>query len=141
MAPKRRCSPTEAAKKVKRPRRVLTLQTKIELLDKLYRSDSAASVGRFYGINESTVRTIKKSEDSTSTSVVSGKSKSTKVTFVPRDHNLEKMEKALSIWIEDVGQKKVPLDMNMIKVKALRIYEHLKEESGGEGINFQESKD
>ncbi|XP_017796951.1 PREDICTED: tigger transposable element-derived protein 1-like [Habropoda laboriosa] len=37
------------------------------------------------------------------------------------------MEKALSIWIDDSCQKRIPLDDNIIKQKALKIYKHLKE--------------
>ncbi|GLV46516.1 hypothetical protein CBL_20845 [Carabus blaptoides fortunei] len=37
------------------------------------------------------------------------------------------MEKALSIWINDCCQKKIPLDGSIIKQKALKIYKHLKE--------------
>ena len=119
---------------------MLTLQTKGELLDKLRRGESAASVGRLYGINESTVRTIKKNEADIRSSLASGTSKSAKVTFLPRDHNLEKMEKALNIWMEDMTQKKVPMDSNFITAKARKLYKFFKTESGGEGINFQASK-
>ncbi|KAG8236236.1 hypothetical protein J437_LFUL010989 [Ladona fulva] len=37
------------------------------------------------------------------------------------------MENALSIWIDDSCQKRIPLDGNIIKQKALQIYKHLKE--------------
>ena len=140
MAPKRRSTADGSSAKPKRARKMMTLQQKIELLDKLKRGDSAASVGRFYGINESTVRTIKKNEASIRASIASGTSKSAKVTFLTRDHNLEKMEKALIIWMEDMSQKKAPLDTNMIQAKARSLHERLKQESGGEGINFQASK-
>ncbi|GLV40948.1 hypothetical protein CBL_08522 [Carabus blaptoides fortunei] len=37
------------------------------------------------------------------------------------------MEKALSLWIDDCCQKKIPLDGSIIKQKTLKIYKHLKE--------------
>ena len=37
------------------------------------------------------------------------------------------MEKVLSIWIDDSRQKRIPLDGNIIKQKAPKIYKHLKE--------------
>ncbi|GIY51525.1 hypothetical protein CEXT_248651 [Caerostris extrusa] len=37
------------------------------------------------------------------------------------------MEKTLSIWIDDSCQKRIPLDNDINKKKALKIYKHLKE--------------
>ena len=40
---------------------------------------------------------------------------------------MEMMEKALMIWIEDNTQKRMPLDGNVIRYKAVKIFNHLKE--------------
>ncbi|UYV68894.1 hypothetical protein LAZ67_6001509 [Cordylochernes scorpioides] len=40
---------------------------------------------------------------------------------------IEKTEKALVIWIEDLTQKRIPLDGHLIKMKALKFYKELKE--------------
>ncbi|KFM79017.1 hypothetical protein X975_03939, partial [Stegodyphus mimosarum] len=37
-----------------------------------------------------------------------------------------KMEWALMIWLEDCIAKKIPISGNLIKQKALKIYEHLR---------------
>ncbi|GFQ65739.1 hypothetical protein TNCT_417951 [Trichonephila clavata] len=37
-----------------------------------------------------------------------------------------KMERALMIWLEDCIAKKIPISGNLIKQKALKIYEHLR---------------
>ena len=136
----KRSATSDSAKGVKRARNVLTLQKKIELLDKLARGESAASVGRFFGVNESTVRTIKKSEATIRSSVAAGTSKSAKVSFMPRDRNMVKMEKALSLWMDDMEQRHVPMDTNLVKNKAFSLFKKFKEESGGEGVDFQASK-
>uniref|UniRef100_A0A8C7Y7A3 HTH psq-type domain-containing protein n=1 Tax=Oryzias sinensis TaxID=183150 RepID=A0A8C7Y7A3_9TELE len=47
----------------KRQKKVLTLHEKVELLDKLKDGKSYATVGRHYGLNESTVRYIKKKRE------------------------------------------------------------------------------
>ena len=140
MAPKRSAASDSSAKGVKRARNVLTLQKKVEVLDKLARGESAASVGRFFGVNESTIRTIRKSEATIRSSVAAGTSKSAKVSFMPRDHNMVKMEKALSVWMDDMEQRNVPMDTNLVKSKALSLYAKFKEQSGGEGFDFQASK-
>lgn len=45
---------------VKRKRNVMTLETKIQLLDCLAAGETYASVSKKFKVNESTVRTIKK---------------------------------------------------------------------------------
>uniref|UniRef100_A0A2A4JVK0 HTH CENPB-type domain-containing protein n=1 Tax=Heliothis virescens TaxID=7102 RepID=A0A2A4JVK0_HELVI len=114
-----------------RKKSVLPLKVKIEMLDRLRLGESFASISRSFDVNESTVRSIKKSEDRIRSSVAST-SLSAKVV---RDPAIEKMEVALSLWIEDRNQKRVPLSGPMIREKAKRLYAHFKEpgaSSGGE---------
>uniref|UniRef100_UPI00358E3E0E tigger transposable element-derived protein 1-like n=1 Tax=Myxine glutinosa TaxID=7769 RepID=UPI00358E3E0E len=111
----------------------MSLSQKVELLDRLAGCKSVASVGRHYGINESTVRSIKKNEVAIRASVAASIPKSAKVSFMSRDPKLEKMEKTLNLWIEDQTQKRVPLNGPVIREKAKRLYEHLMQTSGGEG--------
>lgn len=75
-------------------------------------------------MNEATIRTIRKNEDSIRKSVAAGSSTST-VSYV-RDAAIENMEKALMIWLEDTTQKRIPIDTNIITNKALKIYEKIK---------------
>ena len=130
----KRSAKEQSPKGAKRARNVLTLQKKVEILDKLARGESAASVGRLYGVNESTVRTIRKSEATIRSSVAAGTSKSAKVSFMPRDKCLVKMEKALALWMDDMEQRHVPMDTNIVKSKALSLFKKFKEEAGGGGI-------
>ena len=39
---------------------------------------------------------------------------------------MENMEKALILWLEDTTQKWIPIDTNAITIKALKIYEKIK---------------
>uniref|UniRef100_UPI00358FD912 putative CENPB DNA-binding domain-containing protein 1 n=1 Tax=Myxine glutinosa TaxID=7769 RepID=UPI00358FD912 len=121
MAPKHKTSARDVST-TKRQKKVMSLSHKVELLDRLSRG--AASVGRHYGINKSTVRYIRKNKklicDSISASAVS----SMKVVAHVRDVYMERMEKALSIWIEDTMQKSKPLSGPLIHEKAKRIYDH-----------------
>ncbi|UYV76289.1 hypothetical protein LAZ67_13003275 [Cordylochernes scorpioides] len=43
------------------------------------------------------------------------------------DHGRRKNRKGLVIWIEDLTQKRIPLDGHLIKMKALKFYKELKE--------------
>ncbi|CAH2098326.1 unnamed protein product [Euphydryas editha] len=53
------------------------------------------------------------------------------------------MEVALSLWIEDCNQKRVPLSGPMVREKAKRLYAYFKEIGGGECTDggFQASED
>ena len=46
-----------------------------------------------------------------------------KVTATVRDECLVKMEKALSLWVEDMNRKCVPVEGSMLRQKALSLYE------------------
>lgn len=107
----------------KRKKVVMPLKIKIEMLDRLRGGESFASISRSFNVNESTVRSIKKSEEKIRNSAAST-SLSSKIV---RDQAIEKMEVALSLWIEDRNQKRVPLSGPLIREKAKRLYAHFKE--------------
>ena len=62
MPPKRPASSQASGSKPKRQRKMLTISTKVKLLDMLKEGKSFAAVGRHFDIRESTVRSIKKEE-------------------------------------------------------------------------------
>jgi DNA topoisomerase IB len=137
MPPKRKMSDVNnvsgSAKAVKREKKVMTLLQKVEVLDKLASGMGASVVGRLFSVNESTVRYIKKKEKLIRESVGQSVSASAKVACVVRDRALVKMEKALSLWIEDMSQKNEPVDQNMIREKALVLYEQYRQAGGSAG--------
>uniref|UniRef100_A0A3P9I863 HTH CENPB-type domain-containing protein n=1 Tax=Oryzias latipes TaxID=8090 RepID=A0A3P9I863_ORYLA len=106
----------------KRQKKVLTLHEKVELLDKLKDGKSYATVGRHYGLNESTVRYIKKNEKEIRSSVASAFCGSAKMVNVVRDKTIVRMESALAFWIQDLRKKNIPLDTKMICTKARNLY-------------------
>ncbi|UYV76721.1 hypothetical protein LAZ67_14001873 [Cordylochernes scorpioides] len=57
----------------------------------------------------------------------SGTNLSSKISSYSRGTLIEKTEKALVIWIEDLTQKRIPLDGHLIKMKAIKFYKELKE--------------
>ena len=62
MGPKRKPSGSARDVPVKRSKKVMTLSEKVKLLDKIKDGLSCSSVGRMFGVNESTLRYIKKNE-------------------------------------------------------------------------------
>lgn len=126
MSPKRATS--AAGSSSKRRRKVLSLSEKVKILDKLKSGSSAASLASEYGLNESTVRYIKKAEDKIRSSVQASAKPTLKAAYVSRRNPyLEKMEKMLSVWIEDQTQKNAPLSGTLIRAKAASIFEDLKD--------------
>ncbi|XP_066255898.1 tigger transposable element-derived protein 1-like [Euwallacea similis] len=114
-------------KKTTFKRKFISLEVKIQMLDRLLKGEKASHIGKSLNLNEAIVRTIKKNEKEIRSAVAAGFSTSAKRAARPRAPIIEKMEKALSIWIDDNCQKRIPSDGNIIKQKALKIYKHLKE--------------
>lgn len=110
-------------------RKSVSLATKIQILDRLRDGVGSAAVGREFELGESTVRGIKKIEDKIRTSVTAGATVSLSKTSHARNPLFEKMEKMLSIWIEDKNQKNMPLNGECIRIKAKRIFDHISQEA------------
>ncbi|XP_064092986.1 tigger transposable element-derived protein 1-like isoform X2 [Macrobrachium nipponense] len=124
-------------KALKRPRKVMTLQEKVELLEMLKDGKSCAAVGRHYGINESTVRHIKKKEVGIRKAVsISFRDSAKKVSTV-RSKSIVRMESALAMWITDCRKKIIPLNSNIIRTKAQKLYQQFSTVT--EGGDLQEA--
>ncbi|XP_070339098.1 uncharacterized protein [Equus asinus] len=123
MAPKRKNSDVGSSNIPKRSRKVLPLSEKVNVLDLIRKEKkSYAEVAKIYGKNESSIREIVKKEKEIRASFAVAPL-TAKVTATVRDKCLVKMEKALSLWVEDMNRKCVPLAGNMLRQKALNLYE------------------
>ncbi|XP_047143013.1 tigger transposable element-derived protein 1 [Hydra vulgaris] len=107
-------------------RKSITLMEKTAILDRLKNGEKVFSVAKSLNLNESTIRTLKKNEvkirKTVANSCPSGAKRATRI----RNAIMIKMERALMIWLEDCVSKKIPVCGNLIKRKALKIYEHFK---------------
>ncbi|MFH4973740.1 hypothetical protein AB6A40_000449 [Gnathostoma spinigerum] len=110
---------------LKRPKRVMTLAQKIELLDMLASGVSATAAGRIYGVNESTVRYIKKKEREIREMMTKSTLSTAKVTRTARDPLIAQMEDFLFEWIEGRTRKGEALNSLLIREKAKHIYDSL----------------
>ncbi|GBL86580.1 Tigger transposable element-derived protein 1 [Araneus ventricosus] len=115
-----------ALKKQGLKRKRITLETKIQILDRLKTGEGSSSVAKHFELNEATVRTIKKNEEKIRASVAAGCSESLKRTSHVRDTTLELMEKALIHWVEENIQKKIPIEGDAIRQKAVEIFNNIK---------------
>ncbi|CAK9825672.1 Tigger transposable element-derived protein 1 [Anthophora retusa] len=113
---------------IKLKRKAISLETKIKILDRLRNGEGSTALGKTFGLNEATIRTIKKNEIAIRQSVISGTNLSVKSSSYTRDAVKEKMEKALIIRLEENAQKRIPVDGNNIKQQALSFYKMIKDE-------------
>lgn len=123
----------------KRKKSVMSLAEKIKVLDKLRAGESATAVGRLFNVNESTVRSIKKTEKSIRESVAASAPVSAKIVSQVRNKSLEETENALSVWLEDMSQKRVPISSALIRAKAKKIFDKFPRDSES-SFDFQASK-
>ncbi|XP_054445130.1 tigger transposable element-derived protein 1-like [Pteronotus mesoamericanus] len=123
MAPKGKSSDAGSSNMPKRSRKVLPLSEKMKILDLIRKEKkSYADVAKIYSKNESSIREIVKKEKEIRASFAVAP-QTAKVTATVRDKCLVKMEKALSLWVEDMNRKCVPVDGSMLRQKALSLYE------------------
>ena len=107
----------------KRSRKVLPLIEKVKVLDLVRKEKkSYAEVAKIYGKNESSIREIMKKEKEIRASFAVAP-RTAKVTATVRDECIVKMEEALDLWVEDMNRKRVPIDSNVLRQKALTLYE------------------
>ncbi|XP_014454460.1 tigger transposable element-derived protein 1 [Alligator mississippiensis] len=109
----------------------ITLAQKIEILDKLREGNSAALIARQYSFSELTAHTIKKSEQKIRDCVKTTTPVSWRVLLVTRIPLLDKVEKLLNLWINEMTNTKgAVVDGTAFTAKALSLYKHV---AGSEG--------
>ncbi|CAM4393145.1 unnamed protein product, partial [Caretta caretta] len=121
MAPK--CKPNSSSgAQPKKHRSVPTLEKKLAVLDLLRNGMSVSNMARKYDRNKSSIHAIKIREREIHQAVASGIPMTAKVTSQVHDKTLLKTEKALNLWLEDMNRKRVPIDGNIVREKALSLY-------------------
>ena len=112
----------------KRSKSVMTIEEKVKLCDRLDNGESAASVGRSLGINESTVRYIRKNAAKIRSAYANPLF--TKGTKSLKTAAHEKMEAALLLWVQKQRKRLVPLSGAVIREQAQILQEKIVEEEG-----------
>lgn len=128
MAPKRK-SGSQNGSTPKRPRKVMNLTEKVEVLNKLKSGEKISEVAKKFKVNESTIRGIRDSGDKIRESVKK-LGAAAALSKVSRKANVERMEDMLKIWIEDKNRKKIPLSSAAIRQQAVNLYEFVIEKYG-----------
>jgi transposase-like protein len=93
----------------KKKRKVITLDTKLDIIKRFDNGQSKASISRALGLNESTVRLIvSKSDEYKEQGKVASTSFSIRCTR-NRNSVLVEMENLLITWPEDCNQTRIPI--------------------------------
>lgn len=114
----------------KRRRTSLTLQVKLDILNRAESGETNSALGRHFNLGESTIRRIKSQADKIREAVINSADLSAKVTTKVRNPIIEKMEKLLNLYIENENKKNQPLSNASLRAKALSIYDRLCQEEG-----------
>lgn len=121
-------------------RKFISLEDKVEILNRLKDGERISSVGKSFDLNESTIRTLKRNEEKIRKTMADGCPLGAKRTTRNRDIDIVKMERDLMIWLYDCIAKNIPVNGNRIKEKALQIYNHLIEIRGPSADDKKQSK-
>jgi DDE superfamily endonuclease./Tc5 transposase DNA-binding domain./CENP-B N-terminal DNA-binding domain. len=121
----KRNSTSPSTTQIKRQRKTICIEEKLEVINRLEKGERIANVCRALGWAKSTVRTIRNNADRIKESAKSGTKVSAKRICYSRSSTMERMEKMLSIWIEDQNQRHLPISMLVVQAKARSIYEDL----------------
>lgn len=127
--------------KTKKERKSLTLETKIEILNLLAGGISRTDVCKKFNVKYTTLKNIISREATIRSSFSYGSDKINATSCYVRDQYIVKMDKALLLWIADNNRKKIPLSGELIKQKALGLYDLLRREepSSSQVKQFQAS--
>uniref|UniRef100_UPI00358E0465 tigger transposable element-derived protein 1-like n=1 Tax=Myxine glutinosa TaxID=7769 RepID=UPI00358E0465 len=140
MPPKRSAPSKVSGTEPKRQRKMQTIVEKVQLLDMLKQGRSFAAVGCHYGINESSVRYIKKDEKNIRMTAAVSFNKTAKRVVTSRNKAIVRMESALALWISDCRRKDISLDTNTIRTKAKKLHDSFAE-SGDDHDGDEEDED
>jgi len=126
-------SPSET--KIKRQRKTICIEEKLEVINRLEKGERIANICRALGLAKSTVRTIRNNADRIKESAKSGIRASAKRICYSRSSTMERMEKMVSMWIEDQNHRHLPISMLVVQAKARSIYEDLSKDDNAKPFN------
>lgn len=138
MEPKRPLSSPGTSTKQKKHRKSLTLEQKMEILDRYEKGQKTSVISQALGVTGSTLRTVRQNAGKIKASVQAGTSKSAQRSSYSRPVVVEKIEKMLTTWIEHENKQNTPINMAIIQEKAKSLMHDIGTEE--EAKNFQASR-
>ncbi|KAK3878580.1 hypothetical protein Pcinc_016793 [Petrolisthes cinctipes] len=133
--PKRPANSVLSGPSPKVQRKGITIEEKIKVLVALSKGNGASSVGRQFGLSESSVRTIKKNEEKIRAAYASPDISKSKLHLKSAVYT--EMESALTLWMEDMRRRKLSLSGPMVQEQAFKIQSQI---AAKQGKSIEETK-
>lgn len=140
MTPKRTLDRGEGVGKVKRARKSLSLETKLDILKRNEFGEGSSAISRSLNLPQSTVATVLRNASSIKEAAANASSLQVKLLTKHREPIMDRMEGLLKIWIDSQTRQHAPLSFSIISEKALSIIETLKVEMDVKDVQFKASK-
>lgn len=119
----------------KKTRKIVTLDIKLDVIDRFKDGNRAVDIARDLGLQSSTVRTIRRNADKITLSAQSVTALSAARLSRNRSVIMEKMETLLINWIEEQHQLNLSVSLKAIQDKALALFGYLKHQLGDSAKN------
>uniref|UniRef100_S4R489 HTH CENPB-type domain-containing protein n=1 Tax=Petromyzon marinus TaxID=7757 RepID=S4R489_PETMA len=119
-----------AASSSKKPRNTISFEVKLDVLNRFDAGERAVDISSELGLPPTSVRTIRANAHKIREYARSVTTLNAARIIRGRDKVKDNMERLLSLWIEDQGQRNVPMSLMMIQEKAKSLFRELKKEHG-----------
>nr|XP_008119379.1 PREDICTED: zinc finger protein 397 [Anolis carolinensis] len=123
--------PSLATPGMSKKRRSISLATKMEIIQRVEAGERKSRVAQSLGLAQSTLKTILNQSDKIKSSVQNCSAVTVGILTRTRHSVIEKMERLLSIWVEEMRQHRVPVSQLAIQHKALSLFHQLKAQGHG----------
>lgn len=125
MASKRPSTSIAVGSTPKRSRKTLTLEQKLEVLERIDNGQKTSVIEKALKLNESTIRSIRSNGDKIRASAKAGAPMNSCKSSYARPVEMVRMEKMLATWIHHQNKTYVPVSYSLIHEKAKSIYNSL----------------
>ncbi|KAM4614096.1 tigger transposable element-derived protein 1-like [Discoglossus pictus] len=110
-------------------RQNISLDVKMQMLDPLEKGECQVDIGADLKLPTSTIHAIINNKEKIKSLATTSTTSSVKKIIWSRCYALEKMEKHLSIWIDDEIERNMPFSQAIITEKARSIYSHIQSQT------------
>ncbi|XP_042870604.1 uncharacterized protein LOC122252282 [Penaeus japonicus] len=109
--------------------RMLSLDTKLKILERLSKGEGTASIARSFGLKESIIRSARKHGLRIRHTSQGPSSASTSRRRRIKGPHLHRIERELACWIEKQNRLQISIDANVVREKAVALHRKLQEET------------
>ena len=114
----------------KKKRKAIDLDTKMKVIKQYEGGKKVNAIARDTKLSHSTVSTILKDKERIREAVKGSAPMRSTVITKQRSGHIHEMEKLLYIWMEEQIQKRTPLSLFTVQMKARSLFQTLKERAG-----------